>query len=85
MLRNRGILFCHIVTRIRKSAINKNKVSLEKALLYREGKVILHIDKEKQNVGIRLSYGNYKSYKQYAEDDGFPHKKKKSGVFGVFM
>lgn len=72
LLRNKGILFCHFVTGIRKSATKENKVSIENALLYRERKVILHINKKKPRTLLsRLSYGNKKFYKQYAEKDSF--------------
>lgn len=53
------------VTGIRKTATNEKKVSTENPLLYREGKVILHMSKKKnENFALRLSYGNKKSYKE---------------------
>lgn len=60
-LRNIGILFCHLVTGIRKSAINENKVPTENALLYRKSNIAYELEKT-QNFALGLSYGNKKPY-----------------------
>lgn len=87
LLRNKGILFCHFVTGIRKSATKENKVSIENALLYRERKVILHINKKKPRTlpsDSPIVIRNFKNSKQ-KKMVFFKKKKKKSRVFVVVL